>query len=123
MCPGLLLCEQVCWCMLKIRFGVTFKDWRGVNSLLAGRYVMDDAGRDALVLLDELGKGTEVAAGTALAAAFLERLERSGCRGIFATCALVSSTLIRPPESFSEQVSLTEPWTQRPKCCFLTVEL
>ena len=49
------------------------------------RYVMEDAREDALVLLDELGKGTEVAAGTALAAAFLERLAGSRCRGIFAT--------------------------------------
>ena len=49
------------------------------------RYVMDDAREDALVLLDELGKGTEVAAGTALAAAFLERLASARCRGIFAT--------------------------------------
>ena len=49
------------------------------------RYVMDDAREDALVLLDELGKGTEVAAGTALAAAFLERLAGARCRGIFAT--------------------------------------
>ena len=67
---------------------------------------MDDAGRDALVLLDELGKGTEVAAGTALAAAFLERLARSGCRGVFATCDLATSP---SPESFSEQLSLIEP--------------
>lgn len=46
---------------------------------------MDDAGPEALVLLDELGKGTEVAAGTALAAAFVERLASAACRGIFAT--------------------------------------
>lgn len=46
---------------------------------------MNDASKDALVLLDELGKGTEVAAGSALAAAFLERLANAGCRGFFAT--------------------------------------
>ncbi len=49
------------------------------------RYVLEDAGPDALVLLDELGKGTEVRAGAALAAAFLERLCTLRCKGIFAT--------------------------------------
>ncbi|EIE20036.1 hypothetical protein COCSUDRAFT_58259 [Coccomyxa subellipsoidea C-169] len=49
------------------------------------RYVLEDAGADALVLVDELGKGTEVRAGAALAAAFLERLTALRCKGIFAT--------------------------------------
>ncbi|BDA51431.1 probable DNA mismatch repair protein MutS at C-terminar half [Coccomyxa sp. Obi] len=49
------------------------------------RYVLEDAGPDALILLDELGKGTEVRAGAALAAAFLERLCSLRCKGIFAT--------------------------------------
>ncbi len=39
------------------------------------------------MLVDELGKGTEARAGTALAAALLEHLARTGARGIFATCA------------------------------------
>lgn len=39
----------------------------------------------ALVLIDELGKGTEVKAGTAIAGAMLERLHDSCCRGAFAT--------------------------------------
>ena len=39
----------------------------------------------SLVLVDELGKGTEVHAGTALAAAMLEKLAASGCAGVFAT--------------------------------------
>ena len=51
------------------------------------RYVLEDAGPDALVLVDELGKGTEARAGTALAAALLEHLARINARGIFATCA------------------------------------
>jgi hypothetical protein len=65
------------------------------TSMLAGarRYVLEDAGPDALVLVDELGKGTEARAGTALAAAFLERLAQAGCRGMFATCACCSSFL------------------------------
>ena len=50
------------------------------------RCVLEDAGPGALVLVDELGKGTEARAGTALAAAFLERLSQDGCCGIFATC-------------------------------------
>ena len=49
------------------------------------RYVMDDVTEDSLVLVDELGKGTEVRAGAAIAAAMLERLDTIGCRGIFAT--------------------------------------
>ena len=46
---------------------------------------MDDVTEDSLVLVDELGKGTEVRAGAAIAAAMLERLDTIGCRGIFAT--------------------------------------
>lgn len=49
------------------------------------RYVMDDVTQDSLVLVDELGKGTEVRAGAAIAGAMLERLDSIGCRGIFAT--------------------------------------
>ena len=56
-------------------------------STLPARYVLEDAGPDALVLVDELGKGTEARAGTALAAALLEHLARVDARGIFATCA------------------------------------
>lgn len=35
--------------------------------------------------VDELGKGTEVRAGAALAGALMERLDGSRCRGLFAT--------------------------------------
>jgi hypothetical protein len=37
------------------------------------------------VLIDELGKGTEVRAGTALAAAMLEGMVKASCAGVFAT--------------------------------------
>lgn len=47
--------------------------------------MLDDATEHALVLIDELGKGTEVKAGTAIAGAMLERLHDSHCRGAFAT--------------------------------------
>ena len=46
---------------------------------------MDDVSEDSLVLVDELGKGTEVRAGAAIAAAMLEQLDSIQCRGIFAT--------------------------------------
>lgn len=52
------------------------------------RYVMDDVTEDSLVLVDELGKGTEVRAGAAIAGAMLERLDAIRCRGIFATSVL-----------------------------------
>ena len=52
---------------------------------LLHRYVMDDVTEDSLVLVDELGKGTEVRAGAAIAGAMLERLDAIRCRGIFAT--------------------------------------
>lgn len=46
----------------------------------ACRYVLADATRHSLVLLDELGKGTEVSAGAAIAGALLEALDRVGCK-------------------------------------------
>jgi len=49
------------------------------------RHVLEDATSQSLVLVDELGKGTEVRAGTALAAAMLEALDERKCRGVFAT--------------------------------------
>jgi hypothetical protein len=47
---------------------------------LPSRYVLEDATSASLVLVDELGKGTEVGAGAALAGAMLERLDATGCR-------------------------------------------
>jgi len=47
--------------------------------------VQRDVTENSLLLVDELGKGTEVHSGTAMAAALLEELDASGCRGIFAT--------------------------------------
>ena len=49
------------------------------------RYVLADATSQSLVLVDELGKGTEARAGAALAGAMLETLAKEGCRGVFAT--------------------------------------
>ena len=47
--------------------------------------ILRDAGPGTLVLVDELGRGTEPLAGTALAASVLESLDAAGCRGIFST--------------------------------------
>ncbi len=44
------------------------------------RHVLSDVGGPSLVLVDELGKGTEVRAGAALAGAMLEELARIGCK-------------------------------------------
>jgi hypothetical protein len=49
------------------------------------RYVLTDATEKSLVLVDELGKGTEARAGAALAGSMLEALDGAGCRGVFAT--------------------------------------
>ena len=61
--------------------------------MLLRRYVMDDVTEDSLVLVDELGKGTEVRAGAAIAGAMLERLAAIRCRGIFATSVLTPPCL------------------------------
>ncbi len=47
--------------------------------------MLEDVTSQSLVLIDELGKGTEVFAGSALSGAVIERLAASRCRGIFAT--------------------------------------
>ena len=49
-------------------------------AVLTFRYVLEDVTRDSLVLVDELGKGTEVRAGTAIAASVLEALHTAGCK-------------------------------------------
>ena len=47
--------------------------------------ILRDATDTTLVLVDELGRGTETRAGAAIAGAVLEALMRRGCRGIFTT--------------------------------------
>lgn len=49
------------------------------------KYVLQDVTSKSLVLVDELGKGTEARAGSALAGAMLEALDKTGCIGAFAT--------------------------------------
>ena len=45
----------------------------------------DNLTEHSLVLVDELGKGTEPREGAVIAATFLEDLGASRCRGFFAT--------------------------------------
>jgi DNA mismatch repair ATPase MutS len=52
---------------------------------LSYSFALSDVKPRSLILVDELGKGTEVYAGTALAGAMLEQLSGSGCAGVFAT--------------------------------------
>eukprot|EP00775_Hariotina_reticulata_P013292 gene13292-13422_t len=57
-------------------------------------FVLKDARRNSLVLIDELGKGTEVLSGTAVSAAMLKRLLEVGARGVFATHLHLLSPLL-----------------------------
>jgi hypothetical protein len=47
--------------------------------------MLRDSGPNSLVLVDELGKGTEPSSAACIAAAVLEDLSQKGCRGVFAT--------------------------------------
>ena len=48
-------------------------------------YILRTSGTSSLVLVDEVGRGTEPGMGTALSGSVLEALDRTGCIGIFAT--------------------------------------
>lgn len=48
--------------------------------VLAASFVLKDARQNSLVLIDELGKGTEVLSGTAVSAAMLKSLLDIGAR-------------------------------------------
>ncbi|GMH44353.1 hypothetical protein BSKO_12287 [Bryopsis sp. KO-2023] len=47
--------------------------------------VLREATKDSLVMLDELGKGTEIFAGACMSGAVLEELAERGCKGVFAS--------------------------------------
>jgi len=64
---------------------LAFRISSNLSSLLSGRHVKENLTSNSLVLVDELGKGTEPNAGAAIAASFLEDLLASGCRAYFAT--------------------------------------
>ena len=77
----------------------------------ACRHVLANASNRSLILIDELGKGTEATAGAALCAAQLEDLESKGALGIFATCARWSPA------------SMTLPHASPVLCCALACGL
>lgn len=87
------------------------------------KYVLQDVTSRSLVLVDELGKGTESRAGAALAGAMLEALDKAGCIGAFAThlhdlltmdlkLSRNSSTMKMEIETHTDPETLTE--TRRP---------
>ncbi|MBX3472623.1 MAG: hypothetical protein KF878_37705 [Planctomycetes bacterium] len=56
-----------------------------ITHLTRVKEVVAEAGKESLVLVDDLGAGTDPAEGAALAQAFLERLLESGAKGVVAT--------------------------------------
>ena len=54
---------------------------------VVARNVLKTATGNSLVLIDELGKGTEALDGTAVLASIVLELQERKCLGIFATCA------------------------------------
>ncbi|EFJ50776.1 hypothetical protein VOLCADRAFT_88639 [Volvox carteri f. nagariensis] len=71
--------------------------------------VAQSAGPRCLVLLDELGKGTEVVSGSALAAAVVEQLVTAGVAGVFATHLHDLAYLLRP----LQQAGRLEYWAMQ----------
>lgn len=55
------------------------------SHLLNMKNILDEAGEDSLVLIDEFGSGTEPAAGGAIAEEILSELEKRGCYGVITT--------------------------------------
>jgi MutS domain V len=95
------------------------------------RYVLEDATQDSLVLVDELGKGTEVRAGAAIAASVLETLDATGCkvRNVHRRSTdgrvtgtphqLLLVTLRKARFQIAHRLSSSKQVTQRaaPRCC------
>ena len=55
------------------------------SHLLNMKTMLQNAGRDSLILIDEFGSGTEPVIGGAMAEAMLERFEAKGCYGVITT--------------------------------------
>ena len=62
--------------------------------------ILDLADRDSLVLIDELGSGTDPAEGAALAVAILSRLHKRGIRTLATTHYVQIKTLHLPQMAF-----------------------
>ena len=83
-------CEhRPCWARCRSPAYIVFHSspwcFSATAALDSRSFLSEDVRAHSLVLVDELGKGTEVHAGTALAGAMLEDLAASGCAGMFAT--------------------------------------
>ncbi len=83
-CPDASLHTLRPWLCSSSRPAHSCKHWLykslSPNAYDGCRYVLADATQHSLVLVDELGKGTEVNAGAALAGAILEALDEVGCK-------------------------------------------
>jgi DNA mismatch repair protein MutS2 len=69
--------------------------------MLVCREVLANSGRNALVLMDELGSGTDPAQGVAIAQALLEALMETGCRVAITTHYMALKQLAASDQRFS----------------------
>ncbi|CAJ1957296.1 unnamed protein product [Cylindrotheca closterium] len=69
--------------------------------LLVCREVLANSGKDALVLMDEVGSGTDPAQGVAIAQALLEALLATGCRVAITTHYMALKQLAASDDRFS----------------------
>eukprot|EP00980_Cylindrotheca_fusiformis_P022860 scaffold9857_cov127-Cylindrotheca_fusiformis.AAC.6 len=69
--------------------------------MLVCREVLANSGKNALVLMDELGSGTDPAQGVAIAQALLEALLETGCRVAITTHYMVLKQLAASDDRFS----------------------
>uniref|UniRef100_A0A383W7S3 DNA mismatch repair proteins mutS family domain-containing protein n=1 Tax=Tetradesmus obliquus TaxID=3088 RepID=A0A383W7S3_TETOB len=76
-------------------------------------YVLSEVRPHSLVLVDELGKGTEAVWGTALAAEILQTLAASGASGIFATHLHLLLPLLERQQQQQQQPSGPAPWAAK----------
>ncbi len=86
--------------------------------LQALRGILADAGHDSLVLIDEMGSGTDPAEGAALAAAVLQTLTRRGCTTIATThLGALKQLADRVPQIVNASLQF-DPDTLRPTYLF-----
>ncbi len=76
--------------------------------------ILESAGRDSLVLLDELGSGTDPAEGMGIAVAVLEELRRLGCCFVVTTHYPQVKTYAQSTEGVQSARMAFDPETLRP---------